>query len=185
MRQSFAIPLLALVSFAGAAAAQQKPIPEPEFDEVFLALAEDSSALLALEPQEAIFKTKGGLLSFSSSVTNEFRGGKSPVRFKAGPPLAFVVSVNTQLLGRVDPNSILALYRLKSEKSKRSLTLVKGSQLSGNVSTTTTEFEVPFEARKVTDRTFIVSPLQRLAPGEYAFSMKGDVKFFLFGIDSL
>jgi hypothetical protein len=91
----------------------------------------------------------------------EFPGAKSPVRFKAGTPLEFVLGVQHQ---DTDPQEIIEFWRLLSKDGKR--TLHTGHAGSGMLDTTTTnvtdEQKVLFSAETF-GTTFCFRPASTLS----------------------
>src|SRR6266699_2777035 len=102
-----------LVSSCLAATAQTAP-PEPEFADVFFRLM--NGKLTPLERQ-ATTKIKGsahGFIVMSMKASSELKGGRSPVRFKAGDNLEFVVRSTVPAFVGIDPSAMYYLRRLNA-----------------------------------------------------------------------
>jgi hypothetical protein len=107
----------------------------------------------------------------------EFPQGKSPLRFRAGEPVEFVIRVTSQ---DIDPRSFVQFSRVTSKKYRRLLTTMTfgygGSTSTGNF------YDVPFEARRHGTTLFRITPTTPLTPGEYMLT-SNSTDAFLFGVD--
>ena len=129
--------LLATVSLALACFAQTTP--EPEVADIFFRL--DQNKLVPLERQSAAIRGGAhGFIVMSIKSASEFPGAKSPVRFKRGEPLEFVVRSAIRV-SLVDPNTIYCLRKLNGKKKTRELLITSGHASPIGASTTTTPAE--------------------------------------------
>ncbi|MGD0192177.1 MAG: hypothetical protein ABSD74_15665 [Rhizomicrobium sp.] len=112
----------------------------------------------------------------------EFVGERSPVRFKSGTPLEFVVAVQHQ---DTDPQESIQFWRLLPKDGKRSLHT--GHAGSGMLSSTTTsvtdEQRVLFSAETFGGTFYKIVATQPLPPGEYSLNTTTNPESFNFGID--
>ena len=93
---------------------QPNSLIEPDTAEVFYGL--ENSKLVPLERQTATIHGKAsGFIVMSMKSSSEFPGGKSPIRFRSGEPLDFVVR-SVLALSAVDPNTLYSLRRLDEKK---------------------------------------------------------------------
>ena len=123
--------LIALVAFASLAVGQSAP--EPDIADIFYRL--EGERLVQLERQGAATQTGAhGFIVMTMKSSAEFPGGKSPVRFKAGEPLTFIVR-SAIPIGSIDPNTIYHLRRLVAKKKTRELVTMSGNANPFGVST--------------------------------------------------
>jgi hypothetical protein len=156
-----------------------KKVQEPEYLGVFFLLESSTGNLVPLERQTPEIKTKAaGIDGWKRTV--EIRGDKSPVRFKEGQKLEFVVLVSSQ---QTDPQGILRLFSLESTKGKRQMVLAKTNSMGTSTKTVMSEKAVPFNATKYGTSSFKITPAQNLPPGEYLLDAPGTHDEFCFGID--
>lgn len=100
-------------------------VPEPEFANVFYGL--EGVRLIPLERQSGIIKGKSsGFIVMSTKVVLRFPEGKSPVRFRAGEALQFVVR-SPFVASAVDPTTLYHLHKLTAKKHDRE-TVTTGRQ---------------------------------------------------------
>jgi hypothetical protein len=117
--------LIALVAFASLAVGQSAP--EPDIADIFYRL--EGERLVQLERQGAATQTGAhGFIVMTMKSSAEFPGGKSPVRFKAGEPLTFIVR-SAIPIGSIDPNTI---YHLRRLVGKRLVNRIQGVRLLRN-----------------------------------------------------
>lgn len=169
-----------VVDYQGPAApapqARVQPPPEP----VAVVVPEAPPTSLASEPDliGAVYlqDQSGALLSLEQNRANEQKrrrgnaeetywemaGASSQVRFKSGQKMTFVV----RLANGIDPKSF-KLYPLETRNENRR----------------TGALPLFFNVTKVGESSYGLTPVQDLAPGEYAFSPKGSDEAYCFGID--
>ncbi|MGD1097547.1 MAG: hypothetical protein ABSB35_36870 [Bryobacteraceae bacterium] len=172
--------LLATVSLALACFAQTTP--EPEVADIFFRL--DQNKLVPLERQSAAIRGGAhGFIVMSIKSASEFPGAKSPVRFKRGEPLEFVVRSAIRV-SLVDPNTIYCLRKLNGKKKTRELLITSGHASPIGASTTTTPAEgmLPVEFSKYGDSSLKMTT-GALSPGEYAVGHPYGPAVFCFGVD--
>ena len=113
-----------------------KKLPEPEYIGVVLCL-DPAGVLTPLERQQAqaTAKVKGGGFGGVQSSTS-YKGAKSPVRFKVGQEVNFVVRLNAP---EIEPDSLVNLDVLKVSKTERGIITLTGGGFAGSVKTRTGE----------------------------------------------
>lgn len=181
--KTVALLALAALSFLPLSAqivTQDAPkVQEPEFVGTVYSL-DPAGTLTPLEKQQPNIQSKVKAFGYGGAQTsNIYKGAKSPVRFKAGQSIQFVVRA-----GRgVDPDSLIKLNVLVVSKDQRSLTLAKiGSMGFGGVKTTNGEAQKTLNFTKYGEESYTISAAPPLAPGEYAFTFGANA--FLFGVDA-
>lgn len=169
-----ALALMALSVFA------QAP-PEPDMADIFYRL--DGDKLISLERQGSATQTGAhGFIVMSMKSAAEFQGGRSPIRFKAGQSLTFIVR-SAIPIGSMDPNTIFHFRKLVEKKKTREMVTMSGSanpfgvsmKTNGNTGLLAVEFS------KYGDHS-LRAVTESLSPGEYAFSKVGGAAF-CFGLD--
>jgi hypothetical protein len=168
------LPLLRLVS------QETKKVQEPEYIGVVFSL-DPSGALSPLERQPLNVKMKVKAMGYGGGEKSiVFNGSASPVRFKAGQDIRFVVRLD---FPGIDPEGLIKLDALKVSKDQREIVIVKVGPMGTSSKSTNGESMVPLNAIKYGEQSFEFSPAGPLAPGEYAIGTKGGQDGFLFGID--
>jgi hypothetical protein len=158
-----------------------KKVQEPEYLGIFYLLDLSTGNLTPLERQTAETKVKVKAMGYGGAKsTVEFKGEKSPVRFKEGQKLEFVVLVSSQ---QIDPQGIIQFFSLESKNGKRQLVIAKASSMGMSGKSVMSERAVPFNASKYGTSSFKITPAQNLPPGEYTLSAPGNNDGFCFGID--
>jgi hypothetical protein len=156
-----------------------KKVQEPEYLGTFFLLDSSTGTLVPLERQTPQIKTKAsGLDGWKRTI--EIKGERSPVRFKEGQTLEFVVLAPSQ---QTDPQGSYQFFSLESKGGKRQLLITKTNSLGTSVKTVMNEKAVPFNATKYGTSSFKISPAQNLAPGEYTLGTPNTNDGFCFGID--
>jgi hypothetical protein len=110
-----------------------------------------------------------------------FKGPASPVRFKAGQDIQFVVRLNAP---GVDPESLVNLDILKVSKDHREVVIAKAGSMGMNGRSTSGESLRSLNFAKYGEHSLKLSPVEPLAPGEYMIITKLGQSAFLFGIDA-
>jgi hypothetical protein len=158
--------------------------PEPQYLNTFMAVAGDKA--INLERQTVTIKAKVKFGGFGGAkATSEFKPGKSPVRFHAGEPISFVVR-SAAAGTTIDPNTLYVLRVLKSKSHSRELTMMDshGPFAMAGVSANLAEGVIPIQFEPFGEYSLKASPVNPLAPGEYAFSFRnGLLDLFCFGVD--
>jgi hypothetical protein len=113
----------------------------------------------------------------------QIEGEKSPVRFKRGEKLDFIVKLNSQ---QDDPQVKIQFVLLESAKGKRQWVLQKVSAdpfTGASVKDVSQSKIVSYNVAKYGESSFKVSPVDSLLPGEYVLGIKGVAVSFCFGVD--
>lgn len=165
----------------------QRPqkVQEPEYLGTFYVLDPSTGNLSRLERQtpENRMKYAGAMGVGGAQGYMKIEGAKSPVRFKEGQKLEFVVLVASQ---QIDPLDIVSFFALESNKDNRRLVKSKAKSVFGVTSDKLVvgDSEVAFEASKYGVSSFKVIPTQILLPGEYVLFGSSPKVGFCFGIDA-
>jgi len=165
-----------------AQANQPNSVVEPEAAGVFYGLKDGK--LIPLERQTAATVSKiSGLFVMKMRSALEFAGAKSPVRFRAGEPLEFVVR-SELAWSDLDPNARYFLHRLDERKKQRELVVMTGhfSPLGASTQTTVAQGILPVEIGKYGYSSFKLRT-GPLPPAEYALSRIHGQTAFCFGVD--
>jgi len=170
-----ALPLLTLV------AQEVKKVQEPEYIGIVFSL-DPAGTLSPLERQQANIQSKMKGLGYGGVQTSTFfRGPSSPVRFKAGQDIQFIVRLNVP---GIEPDSLVKLEVLKVSKDQRMIVNMKiGAMGIGGVKTSNGEFQRTLNFTKYGEQSLRFSPAEPLGPGEYVITTMGGQSGFLFGID--
>lgn len=176
-----AIATITLVGYSVALPAQNgAPSPEeteskagtvePDMVGVFYRLS--AGTLVPLERQSTTKLRRKGM--FTVTVLADLPGAKSPVRFRAGERIEFVVRIGALLS---DPGSTLLLQPLKSTKKSREYVKVV-ADIGGMK-----DFEtVPVEFNRYGETSLKITP-HPLQPGEYGLAMSTSQAVYCFGVD--
>jgi hypothetical protein len=170
--------LLALISVAAVA----QSVSEPDIADVFYRLG--AGKLVSLERQSAAVKTGAhGFIVVGMKSAQELPGVKSPIRFKAGDPLTFIVR-SAVSMGMVDPGTIYFLRALAPKKKFRELVTMSGrfSPIGGGVTSTPQAGALPVDFSKYGEYSLQMKA-GALPPGEYAIGKPYAPAVFCFGID--
>jgi hypothetical protein len=127
----------------------------------------DSGALTPLERNRAI--ERRGRATPQESYW-EMDGARSPVRFKSGQTMLFVV----QLANGIDPGT----YALLPLDTRTDIRRTKSEPRNK-----TAPLSLLVNVIKVGDSTYGLTPVRDLAPGEYAFSPTNSNNAYCFGVD--
>jgi hypothetical protein len=156
-------------------------VAEPEIADVFYRL--DGEKLVQLERQGSATQTGAhGFIVMSMKSVAEFPGAKSPVRFKAGEPITFIVRSPIPI-GSMDPNTIFHFRKLVEKRKTRELVTMSGNvnPFGMSVKTNGSTGLLPVEFSKYGEHS-LKAVTGSLPPGEYAFSKLGGAAF-CFGVD--
>jgi hypothetical protein len=113
---------------------------------------------------------QGGRSTYSARV----KGEHALVRLRADEPQVFRVC-------GVDP-SRFKLYRFKSEKNARTVTIAKNNMWIGGSKTVLMESEIPVAIQTADNGCFTLTPRTALVEGEFAFSPLESLDAFTFGV---
>jgi hypothetical protein len=155
-----------------------RKVQEPEYLGNFFLLDSSTGNLIPLERQTPATTAKGTGYA-GEEVSIEFKEEKSPVRFKEGQELQFVVLVSSQ---QTDPQT-LQFFSLASKNGKRRLVTAKRNFMGTKGKSVMGEKAVPFNATKYGTSSFKITAAQKLSPGEYVLGAPGTHDGFCFGID--
>lgn len=170
-----ALPFLALVG------QEVKKVQEPEYIGVVFYL-DPAGSLSPLERQQPNFQTKVKALGYGGAQSSTiFKGSKSPVRFKAGQDIRFIVRLNAS---GIEPDSLVKLNVLKVAKDQREIVMAKAGAMGFGAKSTNGEAQRPLNFSKYGEQSLQVSPAGPLEPGEYVITSMGGQSGFLFGIDA-
>lgn len=168
------------------ASTESHKIKEPEYVGVFFRLNPTNGELIPLERQDTEMRTSRAdlFVTVDTKTIAQIEGEKSPVRFKRGEKLDFIVKLNSQ---QNDPQGQIGFVLFESVKGKRQWVLGKGSASTlsafGSAGDISREKMVPYNVAKYGESSFKVSPVDQLLPGEYVLGIKGVAVSFCFGVD--
>jgi hypothetical protein len=172
-------------------------VQEPEYTHVIFYL-DPAGVLIPLERQKTSLEVKtkfGGLGGMQTQMS--YKGSRSPVRFRAGQAIQFVVRVPPPVATlpgmepppQDDPVKLNVLKVSKDQRLNVSAKLGGGALMTGVGSLKTVETLRTLKFSKYGEQSTQVSPAEPLEPGEYVMTTalggmmgmgNGD---FLFGID--
>ena len=165
---------------------------EPEYIGTFHFLDREANQLVLLERPKQRIRSKARFHGFGGGkVLAEFDGTKSPVRFKKGQKLEFVVRVSSR---SIDPATLLQLFVVESADptkkqarrgigGARAIVAIKQRSAWGSVSVDP-HGGLEFNAAKYGEESFRLVPAGELPPGEYALGFEDGSEYgYFFGID--
>lgn len=158
-------------------------VKEPEYAGSFFRLNSKDGELIPLEKQNTQMHTgAGGFFVVKGETVAQIDGEKSPLRFKKGEKLDFIVKLASQ---ENDPQTQIGFALFESVKGKRRVVLATATGGPFGVSGRETWQSkiVSYNAAKYGESSFRVSPVQQLLPGEYVLGIKGVPISFCFGVD--
>ena len=163
---------------------ESQKIKEPDYVGVFFRLNPTNGELIPLERQNTQMRTAaGGFIAVGAETVAQIDGEKSPIRFRRGEKLDFIVKLNSQ---QNDPQSQIGFVLFESVKGKRQWVLAKGSVApfaGASVKDVSQSKIVSYNVAKYGESSFKVSPVDSLLPGEYVLGIKGVAVSFCFGVD--
>lgn len=158
-----------------------RAVREPEYLGNFFSLDSATGNLNPLERQTPMHKIRVKAMGYGGGEGYfEVPGETSPIRFKEGQNLEFVVLVATQ---QSDPQEIIKLFSWRGEKGVRRLTIDKAGSMGLSSKFLLNQSQVALNATKYGKSSFKVAPTEVLPPGEYTLSAPGTEDRFCFGID--
>jgi hypothetical protein len=173
--------MLTALPFLTLAGQEVKKVQEPEYIGIVFTL-DPAGALSPLERQQPNTQTKVIGMGYGGAKTSIiFKGPTSPVRFKAGQDIQFVVRMNAP---GIDPESLVNLDVLKVSKDHREVVIAKAGSMGMNSKSTSGESQRPLNFSKYGEQSLKLSPAEPLGPGEYVITTKLGQSAFLFGIDA-
>lgn len=108
-------------------------------------------------------------------------GDRSSVRVKEGDPTDFVVLASSQ---SIDPQSIAQLFALDVAGGDRRLPVARAASMGFSGRGVATESQIALRAIPYGKSSFLLTPLEPLGPGEYAFAGPTPGVGFCFGVDA-
>jgi len=160
---------------------EAKKVQEPEYLGIFFSLDSSTGNLIPLERLTPEYKIKTKAMGFGGAKSLlEFKGEKSPIRFKEAQKLEFVVLVSSQ---QTDPQGSIQFVSLEPLKGKRQIIIATANLTSTTDKSVMGDRAVPFNVTKYGTSSFKISPAQNLPPGEYTLGTTGTHDGFCFGID--
>jgi len=164
-----------------ASGSNTRAVREPEYLGNFFSLDSATGTLSPLERQTPMHKIKVKAMGYGGGEGYfEVQGETSPIRFKEGQNIEFVVLVATQ---QSDPQEIIKLFSWRGEKGVRRLTIDKAGSMGLSSKFLLNQSQVALNATKYGKSSFKVAPTEVLPPGEYTLSAPGTEDRFCFGID--
>jgi hypothetical protein len=155
----------------------------PEYNGVFQERDPSSGEYHGLEV--AVWSTQAKVhLGFIAGATGSLvvAGGRSPIRFKAGEKMEFIVREASHY---GDPALTLQLFALQTKGAMRLLPIFNegGFMGIGSGRKTAADYAVPFTAMQFGQHFIKVVPAEPLAPGEYCLGATGTENGSCFGVD--
>lgn len=176
--------IAAMLDRATPAAAPQgtaSTVREPDYIGNFSWRNPSTLELTPLERQTGSAGVDVKALGFGGAETfMRVNGERSPVRFKEGDATDFVVMVSSQ---NADPQGIAQLFALDSVDGDRRLPVARAISMGLAGRSVMTENQIAVRAVRYGKSSFLVSPVEPLAPGEYAFAGPITGEGFCFGVD--
>ena len=108
-------------------------------------------------------------------------GDRSSVRLKEGEPADFIVLASSQ---SVDPQSIAQLVVLDVVGGERRLPIARAASMGLSGRGVAAESQIPLRAVPYGKSSFLLTPVEPLGPGEYAFAGSTPGVGFCFGVDA-
>jgi hypothetical protein len=127
----------------------------------------DAGAFKALDKETA---QQSGRTQYSAKV----KGAHASVRLTSDGPKVFRVC-------GVDP-SRYKLFKFKSDRNARTLTIAKNNIWIGGSKTVISESEIPVTVQNAESGCFTLTSKTTLGVGEFGFSPAGDLDVFMFGV---
>jgi hypothetical protein len=154
---------------------------EPQYINTFYSV-DSTGKLIDLERDTITFRAKSKVLPGYASVKmeSEFKPAHASVRLPA--TAQFIVRGRSQ----INPASVYELRVLKTSKDRRDfvLTQTHGSVFGATSTSDLDEGAVPIKFQEYGTNSYRIVPEGRLAPGEYALTLRGMVtEIYCFGVD--
>lgn len=182
MKSSFSAVICSVFFISLAVAAQEMKLQEPEYLNVFYYLQPESKSLITLERRypDLAFQTR--MLGFGGAKSvYRIEGMKSPIRFKQGSAIGFVVR---GVASGVDPNEVVKLIRLDVKKRARELLVWRvGAMATGATTVNPSDRAIEIRGVKYGEYSLMIEPVDELKAGEYALTTDGLGRVYCFGID--
>lgn len=124
----------------------------------------------AFKPLDKETAPQGGRGNYSARV----KGAHAAIRLRVDQSQVFRVC-------GVDP-SRFELYRFKSERDSRTVTIAKVNMLFGGTKSVLSESQIPVKIEAAEGGCFTITPRKDLENGEFGFSPAGTMDAFMFGV---
>ena len=185
MRNRILLGLCVALMLSTVAKAQDKTATldgAPQYIGVIAAYDTTKGEYRQLERIRPTVETSSRLLGYLGGQTRGvYSGERSPVRFKYGLPLHFVIRVERQ---DKDPANLIQFWRLKIDDGTRILPLAdQAHAYTSVVKDLRAENSIPFTAKVLGKEFFEFWALEPLPAGEYSVSAADIPDGFNFGID--
>jgi hypothetical protein len=174
------LPMTATWLIAASLSAQEPAIPVPQYDEVFYRYDRAAGKLLELERRTAslFLKPKAMGLGGYQGVLY-LKGARSPVRFREGDPLEFVIA----LPQRAEPHPV-QFFAMRQADDRREVIPSTPSKLAAGASKDAVDLgTVQYEIRKYGESGWLITPSTPLPPGEYTLSLPTGNLGYAFAVD--
>jgi hypothetical protein len=176
--------LCASATLASNRQVQTEPITspaEPQYINSFYGV-DANGQLVDLEKEAVRFRAKAKVLPGYASVkvTTEFKPSRSPVR------VAAIAQFIVRGRAPIDPLSRFELRTLRASKDHREIVMTQGhgSIFGGSATSNLDEGEVSIRFEEYGANSYRITPIQPLAPGEYALGIRGFAsELYCFGVD--
>jgi len=158
----------------GSAFSQEIKITEPEFIGNILFVNDTIGVGVKLEQQVCSLSSKSnaasyvpfvGLAAGKSKTMSVVNGSSSPVKIEKKEKIQFIVKVANN---SVDPSTIINIFKLTSEKDKRTLELASAKVIGGSKAGDI-QF-IPFQGKKYGESSYLIE-ISSLEQGEYAMTL--------------
>jgi hypothetical protein len=157
-------------------------VREPDYIGNFCWRNPSTLELTPLERQTGSAGVDVKAMGFGGAETYMRVGGdRSPVRFKEGDATDFVVLVSSQ---SIDPQGIAQLFALDSVGGDRRLPVARAISMGLAGRSVMTENQIAVRTVRYGRSSFLVSPVEPLGPGEYAFAGPITGVGFCFAVDA-
>lgn len=167
---------------APASGATSSPGKEPDYIGNFCSRNPTTGDLTPLERQTGATALTVRAMGFGGGESYvRVSGDRSPVRFKEGDHLEFVVLVDSQ---SSDPQQVAQLFALDVIDGERRLSLARAASMGLAGRSVATENQIAIRAARYGKSSFLLTPTEPLGPGEYSFAGPITGVGFCFGIDA-
>ena len=177
--------IAAMLDRAAGATSQQtggSSVKEPDYIGNFCRRDPSTLELTPLERQAGSAAVDVKAMGFGGAdAYMRVSGERSPVRFKEGEATDFVVLVSSQ---SADPAGVAQLFALDVVGRDRRLTVGRAMAMGLGGRTVTGEHQIAVKAVRYGKSSFLVTPVEALGPGEYAFAGPIEGIGFCFGVDA-
>lgn len=164
----------------------QIKVAEPEFSGNIIFVNDSAGSGIKLEQQTASVSAKAngaayvpvvGFFAGKSTVKNFVQGASSPIQIDKNPKVHFIVKVSDNA---VDPITVINIFRLNTEKDKRTVELASAKIVSG-AKTGDIKF-LTFSGTKYGQSSYLIE-IDNIESGEYAITLatRRDI-FNMFGV---